>query len=291
MLARNWDDGGGTLVKRSMIYTALAVLALSTPAAAQGYPPGGPPGAMAPYEILGMLRSTGFEPIGQPIRRGPNYLLRAIDERDREVSLVISARSGDILSVTPMQTASRMPPPPPGVSMGPYERMPPGYIPPGGPRGYGAPITDDDDDALPPPGFGYNAPRSPGAMPGAPLPRSSNAAPLPPRGGAIQPDDEDDASPPPGSGSRNIITADPDRSGMLPPPPERFPQRAAPAAPPKPKPVTRAAAAAPKAAPLPKAKPSAAADAPAAPAQQAWPSPPEPTKAPAKSPAVEETPN
>jgi hypothetical protein len=272
-----------------MIFTALAVLALSTPAAAQGYPPAGPPGAMAPYEILSMLRTAGFEPIGQPIRRGPNYLLRAIDERDREVSLVISARSGDILSVTPMQTASRLPLPPPGVSMGPYERIPPGYIPPSGPRGYGAPITDDDDDeALPPPGFGYNnAPRPPGSMPGA-LPRSSNAVPLPPRGGSMQPDNEDDMVPPPGSGSRNVITADPDRSGMLPPPPERFPQRAAPAAPPKPKPVTRAAAAAPKAAPLPKAKPSTVVDAPA---QQAWPSTPEPAKTPAKSPAVEETPN
>lgn len=287
MLAWNWDDGGGTIVKRSMIYTALAALALSTPAAAQGYPPGGPPGAMAPYEILTMLRSTGFDPIGQPIRRGPNYVLRAIDERDREVSLVISARSGDILSVTPMQTASRMPPP--GVTMGPYERMPPGYIPPGGPRGYGAPIIDDDDEALPPPGFGYNAPRPPGSMPGA-LPRSSNAAPPPPRGGSMRPDDDDDvASPPSGSGARNVIPADPDRSGMLPPPPERFPQRAAPSVPPKPKPVTRAAAAAPKAAPLPKPKPGTTADAPVAPAQQAWPSTPVP--APAKSPPVEETPN
>jgi hypothetical protein len=279
-------------VKRSMICTALAVLALSTPAAAQGYPPAGPPpgamspGGMAPYEIVSMLRSTGFDPIGQPVRRGPNYVLRAIDERDREVSLVISARSGDILSVTPMQTASRMPPS--GVTMGPYERMPPGYIPPSGPRGYGAPITDDDDEALPPPGFGYNAPRPPGAMPGSPLPRSSNAAPPPPRGGAMQPDDDDEvASPPARSGVPNVIPADPDRSGMLPPPPERFPQRAAPAAPPKPKSVTRAAAAAPKAAPLPKPKPG---DASAAPAQQAWPTP-APTQTPAKSPPVEETPN
>src|SRR5204863_6979222 len=117
-----------TLVKRSMIYTALAVLALSTPAAAQGYQPGVmPPGAMPPYEILTMLRSTGFEPIGQPVRRGPNYVLRAIDDSDREVNLVINARSGDILSVTPIQTASRMPP---GVSRRPYEWMPPGYVPP-----------------------------------------------------------------------------------------------------------------------------------------------------------------
>jgi hypothetical protein len=277
-------------VKRSMIYTALAVLALSTPAAAQGYQPGAkppgakPPGAMPAYEILTMLRSTGFDPIGQPVRRGPNYVLRAIDDNDREVNLVINARSGDILSVTPIQTASRLPP---GVSMGPYERMPPGYIPPGGRGSYSLPDTDDDDDA-PPRGYGYGAPRPPGAMPG-PLPRSSNVAP-PPRSGSIQPDD-DEASLPSGSGAPNVITADPDRSGVLPPPPERFPQRVAPAAPPKPKPVTRAAAAPPKAAPLPKPKPGTTADAPPAPAQQSWPSTPEPARAPAKSPAAEETPN
>jgi hypothetical protein len=286
-------------VKRSMIYTALAVLALSTPAAAQGYPPGAvppgavPSGAMPPYEILSMLRSTGYEPIGQPVRRGPNYVLRAIDDSDREVSLVVSARSGDILSATPVRTASRMPPLPPGVSMGPYERMPPGYIPPSGPRRYGPPIVDDDDDeTLPPPGFGYNAPRPPGAVPGPP-PRSSSAAPppSPPRGGSMPPDDDDVASPPSGLGGSNVITADPDRSGMLPPPPERFPQRAAPAQPPKPKPVARAAAAAPKAAPLPKPKPGATADAPSASAQPAWPSAPEPARAPAKSSPAEETPH
>jgi hypothetical protein len=55
--------------------------------------------------------------------------------------------------------------------------------------------------------------------------------------------------------------------------------------------VTRAAAAPPKAAPLPKPKPGATADAPSAPAQQVWPSTPEPARAPAKSPAAEETPN
>ena len=88
-------------MKRKMICAALAVLALSAPAAAQGYGPGGLP----PHEILTILRSTGLDPLGQPMRRGPNYVLRAIDERDREVSVVVSARSGDVLSVMPVQTA------------------------------------------------------------------------------------------------------------------------------------------------------------------------------------------
>ena len=109
-------------------------------------------------------------------------MLRAIDERDREVSVVVSARSGDVLSVTPVQTASRMPPPRGGLSWGPYERMPPGYVPPGGYRA-GSPVDDDDDE--PSIVDNPNAPRPPGAMPGAPPMRSSNAAPLPPRSGAI----------------------------------------------------------------------------------------------------------
>ena len=89
----------------------------------------GPAAALPPHEILTILRSTGFDPLGQPVRRGPNYVLRAIDDNDREVRVVVSARSGDVLSVTPMQTASRMPPPRGGITMGPYERMPPGYVP------------------------------------------------------------------------------------------------------------------------------------------------------------------
>jgi hypothetical protein len=219
------------------------------------------------------------------MRRGPNYVLRAVDENDREVSVVVNARSGDVLSVTPVQTASRMPPQRGGVTMGPYERMPPGYVPSdadrsGPPVGYrgGAPVVgDEDDDSI-----GYdnsNVPRPPGQMRGAlPPSRSSNAAP-PPRGGTLPRDRDADLS----LSEPNVITADPDRSGTLPPPPERFPQRAAPAAPPKP--MKRTAAAPPKQAPLPKPKPAAKADAPPAAAPQAQPqsSPP--------SPATDETPN
>ena len=258
-------------MKRKVIYAALAVLALSAPAAAQGYGPGGLP----PHEILTILRSTGLDPLGQPVRRGPNYVLRAIDERDREVSVVVSARSGDVLSVMPVQTASRMPPPRGGLTWGPYERMPPGYVPPGGYRA-GSPVDDDDDE----PNIvdNPNAPRPPGVVPGAPPMRSSNAAPLPPRSGAIARRDAPPLAEP------NVITADPDRGGMLPPPPERFPQRAVPAAPPKP--VKRAAATPPKQAPLPKPKPAAQVDAPAAPPPQAAPEPAQQT-----APASEETPH
>ena len=109
--------------------------------------------------------------------------------------------------------------------------------------------------------------------------RSSNAAPLPPRSGAIERRNAPPLSDP------NVITADPDRTGMLPPPPERFPQRAAPAAPPKP--VKRAAAVPPKQAPLPKPKPATA------PVEMPPATPPHaaPEPAPQSPPASEETPH
>ena len=234
----------GIFVKRRIICAALAVLALSAPAAAQGYGPS----ALPPHEILTILRSTGLDPLSQPVRRGPNYVLRAIDDADREVSVVVNARSGDVLSVTPVQTASRVQPNG-GITMGPYEPMPRGWVPgadrpeayrPPPPGGYraGAPVVDDDEPMVE-------------ARPHAP----------PPGGAATQ---DANASP----SEPHVITADPDRSGLLPPPPERFPQRVAPQAQPKPKPAkSAAAAAAPKPAPLPKPKPaqvSKAADSPVA---------------------------
>jgi len=229
-------------VKRKVIYAALTLLALSAPAVAQGFEPG----TLPPHEILSMLRSSGFDPVGRPVRRGPNYLLHAVDRNDREVSLVISARSGDILSVTPLQTASRMPPSG-SVTMGPYERVPPGFVPPGSYRA-GAPAAGGEE-APPPPGYGV---RPPAPIPGA-LPRSSSAAPLPNRGSTIPDRDDDDLR----STAPNVIPADRGRSAGLPPPPERFPPRAAPQAQPKPKPAVRAAAAPPTQTPLPKPKPDA----------------------------------
>jgi hypothetical protein len=251
-------------VKSKAICVTLMLLALSTPAVAQGFEPG----TMPPREIMRMLRHSGFEPMSRPVRRGPNYVVFAIDNRDREVRVEIGAHTGAIASVTPMQTASRMPARG-GVSMGPYERMPPGYVPPAGYRSGGS-IYEDDDDGPPPYGV-----RPPAPVPGASLPPGTTAPPPrvgsampPPRVGSAMPQDDDEplpprsglGGPPPRSGPA-VIPADPDRSGMLPPPPERFPQRAAPA-PEKPKPVIkRAAAAPPKQTPLPKPKPDAKAEA------------------------------
>ena len=248
-------------MKSKAIYVTLILLALSAPAVAQGFEPGTVP----PREIIRMLRVTGFEPMSRPVRHGPNYVVFAIDDHDREVRLVIGARSGNIVSVSPMRTAARMPPSRGGVSMGAYERMPPGYVPPAGYRPGGS--VYEDDDAPPSGPYGL---RPPAPVPGVP-PTSGSAVPPPrvgaappPRVGSAMPQDDDEPMPPrsgPGVSPQRlgpaVIPADPDRRGLLPPPPERFPQRAAPA-PEKPKPVIkRAAAAPPRQTPLPKPKPDA----------------------------------
>jgi hypothetical protein len=232
-----------------MFYALLVAgtLAVPTAAGAQQIISGGLP----PYEIVTIVRSTGLDPIDFPVRRGALYVLHALDHRDRDVRVLIDARSGNIVSVTPVMTASRMPPG--GVTMGPYERMPgppPGYIsrePPGVYRG-GPPIVVDEDG----PTVIYGS-RPPAPVPGAPppvvraTPQGGNAAPQ--RGNVASRIEPDDMLEPGRSGA-----------GALPPPPERFPQRLPPAAE-KPKPAKRAADV-PKQAPLPKPRPLGAAPAP-----------------------------
>jgi hypothetical protein len=272
-------------VKQRMLFATLAVMALASPVLAEPIrlAQAGASELLPPHEIITIIQSTGFDPIGQPIRRGPNYVLRAIDEYDREVNLVVSARSGEVLSVKPIATASRMPPPRDGATIGPYGQTPPGYIPPPGSRGVysaGPPIIDEDDE---PPVY---APRPPAPVPGA-LPRSGYAA-RPPAAGAMPPDEAD--GPPPTSEPRVITSTEPDRNrvqgGALPPPPERFPQRAVAPPPGKPKPPVKRAAAVPQQAPLPRPKPQAKGDAalPPSPAMEmAPPPPPAPESKPADS--------
>jgi hypothetical protein len=274
-----------------MIVAALA--ALATPAAAGDLPRlAQAMEVMPPHEVLTMVRSAGFDPIGQPARRGPTYVLRAIDEDDRQVRLVIDGRYGDIVSITPLMTASRNIPAreelPRQRYPGPYER-PADY----GRPGYrsGPPIIYRSDPpmerpraglpddpmyagrALPPAGRGLEPPviysdRPSDDIARRPLPSPGSAAPAGQRA-KVEPGDA------------------PGPDGLLPPPPERFPQRTPPAAakPPAPK---RAAAVPPKHAPLPKPRPAEAAKVepavePAAPAPSA---PVEPPKS-----AVDQMPN
>jgi hypothetical protein len=238
-------------MKRTTILAALAALTMASPAKAEPLrlAQAVGPGLLPPYEVMTIVRSTGLDPLGSPMLRGPNYVLRAIDRRDREVRVVVNARSGDIVRVVPMDTASRAAPPP-SYTLGPYERMdgpppPPGYVAPE-PRVYGAapPVVDDEED-LP----AADAPRPPAGVPDVPSARGAGPS------SANQDIARRELGPP---SEPHVITAiEPGQKGLLPPPPERFPQRVAPGAVAKPKPqIKREAAVMPKEPPLPRPRPA-----------------------------------
>jgi len=202
------------------------------------------PGLLPAPEIAAIVRSAGFEPLSPAMRRGDSYVLRAARRDGREVRLVISARSGEIVSATPVVAAG-----PGGERLGPMDG-PPGYVPP--------PIIHERDIPMRRPLA--NVPRSPDGL----VPEMDE--PMPPSGAAP-----------------NVPREERGEHGLLPPPPERFPPRAAPApAPPqkpaaKPAPVKRASAT-----PLPKPRP-AGSETSATPEEQPQ-QPPAPAAAPSAAP-------
>jgi hypothetical protein len=200
-------------------------LSVSTAAAdpvriAQAFPP-----MLPAHEIVGYVRGAGFRPISPAMLRGDTYVLRAIGPDGREVRVVVLARTGDIVSTAPVVAAA-----PVGERLGPYERMDgPGYV-----------------SAAPPPIMHEND---------RPLRRPLAAVPTAPR-----PEVQDNpiyAEPPAAMRDDRMPREERGEHGLLPPPPERFPQRVAPQPPAqrpaaKPAPVKRAAASPP----LPKPKPA-----------------------------------
>jgi hypothetical protein len=54
---------------------------------------------LPPNEIVAMVRSSGLEPVGRPIRQGPAYALRAVDPTGEEVRVVVDAHKGRIVKV------------------------------------------------------------------------------------------------------------------------------------------------------------------------------------------------
>ena len=316
---------------------AVAVLALtaaSAPAFAQAAPP---PDVLPPHEIMTIVRSAGLNPTERPVRRGNTYVFRAIGAGGQEMRVTVDARYGDVMSVAPVANAAVSPRlPPPGVAMGPYERAdrdddedagpqrlsPPGiYSAPrqpapgfyGSPRAQQAlPELDDDDTVVYAPGA---QPMPPGTVrPPAPV----TAAPLaPPPAGQQQfyggqPRMQTAAPPPyapppaplaPQAPATTASIGEPQQSpgegGLLPPPPERFPQRVPapalntkPAAKPaaqkpasaQPKPQQKTASNPPVKPPVPKPKPTTPAASTATPA-------PMPAAPPAKKTAADDVPH
>lgn len=125
-------------------------------------------------EILTTVRSMGLDPIGEPLRRGPYYVLHAYDPRGVEVRVVADAQLGDILSVTPARALNDAYAPS-------YERGPRIiHIPQRGERDGRASIDDrdqpdavgnDDGEPVMPPLRHRTTPHAEGPTPIRPTPR------------------------------------------------------------------------------------------------------------------------
>ena len=239
---------------------ALALMAMSTPVSAPALAQAAVPDVLPPHEIVTIVRSAGLNPIDRPVRRGMTYVFRAIGARGQEMRVTVDARYGDVMSVAPVaNVAPRLGP---GMTLGPYERVerdrdddvgPMTLSPPGiygsRPPPIGGTIDDDDDDTI------VYAPGASPALPGTvrpPAPVTSAPLAAPPGGQPAyntQPQQRMQASTPPyspppasvappaapmpaPSGSTASVgeTQQLGEGGLLPPPPERFPQRVAPPA-------------------------------------------------------------
>ena len=113
---------------------ALALIG-SGAAFAQAVPPGlypdvGP--ALPPHEVITIVRSTGLEPLGRPVRRGPVYTIRAVDPvGGEELRVIVDAQMGHVVRMVPVVMPRGVPVlrPPGRIAMapdayGPNTRMP-----------------------------------------------------------------------------------------------------------------------------------------------------------------------
>lgn len=170
--------------------------------------------ALPAYEIVATVRSIGLRPVGQPVRRGPYYVLHANDRHGTEMRVIADAHFGDVLSVAPARAHNAALAP--NVPRGPRII----HVPQAGerderinnrasPSNYDEPAatTDDDDEEEAAP-----APRRRVAPPSRATPRwppRNDATPLPPQR-------RSDAPPPPPPGPRRAILS-------APPPPAEGP--------------------------------------------------------------------
>jgi cell division septation protein DedD len=87
---------------KTVVYLGLAALCLIPTVPANADPVRTAQVQLPPFEILTIVRSTGLDPLGQPLRRGSAYVLRAVDGYGEEVRVTVDARRGEILSVQPV---------------------------------------------------------------------------------------------------------------------------------------------------------------------------------------------
>src|SRR3982074_165257 len=95
----------GALKKQFAICAALLLLGFGTARLAQAQSvymgPGAPDAALSPYEVMSLVRSAGLAPLTRPMRRGPYYVLVAVDRVGRQMRVVVDAQLGDIVNLRP----------------------------------------------------------------------------------------------------------------------------------------------------------------------------------------------
>jgi hypothetical protein len=124
---RNAGSWSRDLKQRYAIFAGLMAigLACAEPAAAQ-FIPYPSAGDMPPHEVIALVNSAGLKPVGRPVRRGPAYVLQAVNQSGREVRVIVDVRLrriARVVAVAPARAAEADVPPPPA----PYGR-PPGDI-------------------------------------------------------------------------------------------------------------------------------------------------------------------
>lgn len=156
---------GGELIVRLRALFMLCGTSLALAGAAAAEPAGPPPNVAAglpPGQIMAIVRASGFDPIGRPVRNGNVYSVLALDPYDVEYRMVVDARTGRTVTVREIARPA-----------GPYEAVPPRFG-----RVFAGPA---EGPAMRPP---HDVPHAPAAAPhGAPTPQRSAATttPLPPK--------------------------------------------------------------------------------------------------------------
>ena len=98
----------GVVKKQLAICAGLLLLGFGTvgPAGAQTVYAGPDlDSALPPFEIMSIVRSTGLAPLTRPMRRGPYYVLVAVDRVGRQMRVVVDAQLGDIVNLRPALAA------------------------------------------------------------------------------------------------------------------------------------------------------------------------------------------
>jgi hypothetical protein len=159
-----------------LVGLVLAGLLLGTGTASAQYVPRPvvPIGPFSAQDVVEIVQAMGLEPVGAPMRSGPFFVQRAIDDFGRVLRVTVDARRSQVIAIEATGGA------PYGryAGYGPYRRPHPGY----------AALPSDDDLDLAPPGSIMGARMQPHAI-APPMPplgatpkrvtKSANAAPVP----------------------------------------------------------------------------------------------------------------